>query len=372
MLCHPPSLLIAAALLVPSIRAQNLCFETRNELKNAVVAYLANNASDTIIATTYGWPIGTWCVENVQDFSGIFEGASGFNEPLNEWDVSNAESMPRMFFAAVDFNQPLNLWNTSQVENMEDLFAFCTVYERDLSSWDVSKVTNMKGLFRFAEAFNGDISSWDTSNVITMRDMFWKAVLFNADVSQWSTSNVTDMHRVFAQTETFDQDLSHWDTSKVSDMSFAFWNATAFGGTGLPNWDVSSVIDATEMFLNATNFNSNLCAWDNIVPQSLATTDMFQGTSCPDTSSPNLSSGLSSRPWCQICGAGEAPAPTPNPLSGPGGGNFMPTTASPTVTFRPTAQPSSVDQIDLRSHASRIWNIFGTAAMLFISCFLAL
>ena len=82
---HHISILIATALLVPTIQAQNQCFETRNELKNAVVAYLANNASDTFIATTYGWPIGTWCVENVQDFSGIFEGAIGFNEPLNEW-----------------------------------------------------------------------------------------------------------------------------------------------------------------------------------------------------------------------------------------------------------------------------------------------
>ena len=84
---HLPSIrTVATALIVASIQAQqDECFETRNELKNAVVAYLANNASDTFIATTYGWPIGSWCVENVQDFSGIFEGAIGFNEPLNEW-----------------------------------------------------------------------------------------------------------------------------------------------------------------------------------------------------------------------------------------------------------------------------------------------
>ena len=85
MLWNPHSVLIAAALLVPSIDAQNQCFDTRIELKNATVAYLANNSSTTLIATTYGWPIGSWCVGNVKDFSGIFEGAIGFNEPLNTW-----------------------------------------------------------------------------------------------------------------------------------------------------------------------------------------------------------------------------------------------------------------------------------------------
>jgi len=164
--------------------------------------------------------------------------------------------------------------------------------------------------------------------------------------------------------------LEHETNTSRLRCSFAFWNASAFFGTGIPNWDVSSMIDATEMFLNATRFEQNLCAWGNLNSPMLITTDMFQGTACPITSSPNLSNDPSG-PWCEFCG--ESRAPTPNPLTGTGGaGNFLPTTASPTETFRPTAQPSTLDKIDLRSDASRIWNLFGDGAVSLVSILMAL
>lgn len=85
MLWQRCSVLIAVSLLFRSVQAQNECFGTKNQLKIAIEAYLMDNSSDTTVAMTYGWPIGTWCVGDVQDFSEIFAQAIGFNEPLNDW-----------------------------------------------------------------------------------------------------------------------------------------------------------------------------------------------------------------------------------------------------------------------------------------------
>jgi hypothetical protein len=49
-----------------------LGIETTDELRAAVDAYLADNSTDTLVARTYGWPIGVWDVSRIQDFSYLF------------------------------------------------------------------------------------------------------------------------------------------------------------------------------------------------------------------------------------------------------------------------------------------------------------
>ena len=55
------------------------------ELRMAVQEYMAN-PSDR--AQTYGWPIGTWCVSELDDFSSIFYGLSTFNEDISNWNTA--------------------------------------------------------------------------------------------------------------------------------------------------------------------------------------------------------------------------------------------------------------------------------------------
>jgi hypothetical protein len=49
-----------------------LGIETTDELRAAVDDYLADNSKDTLVARTYGWPIGVWDVSRIQDFSYLF------------------------------------------------------------------------------------------------------------------------------------------------------------------------------------------------------------------------------------------------------------------------------------------------------------
>jgi hypothetical protein len=72
-------------------------FEDREELITAIDAYIAagNQAADSEVAKTYGYPMSSWCVTKITDFSKLFDGfrdnriAAGFSEDLNDWDVSN-------------------------------------------------------------------------------------------------------------------------------------------------------------------------------------------------------------------------------------------------------------------------------------------
>jgi surface protein len=94
------------------------CFESNQELKDAVAAYVADNGPDTETALTYGHPINAWCTTGLADFSGVFADASTFNEELNSWDTSSATTMAGMFRNAVRFNETIDDWDTSAVTDL--------------------------------------------------------------------------------------------------------------------------------------------------------------------------------------------------------------------------------------------------------------
>jgi hypothetical protein len=92
------------------ISSSRRCFETTLELRDAVDEYLVDNSAGSRVASIYGFPIGSWCVSNIQDFSYLFSldddrdktrhpihAAADFNEDISRWDVSNATTMRSMF-----------------------------------------------------------------------------------------------------------------------------------------------------------------------------------------------------------------------------------------------------------------------------------
>jgi surface protein len=127
-------------------------FETRDQLVEAVDLYLADNRNDTLVARTYGWPIGDWDVSKIQDFSYLFAAddfgggtrfntdAENFDEDISGWDTSSATTMRSMFEGATSFDQPLGEWNVSSVTDMSLMFTDAASFNQPLGTWDVSSV----------------------------------------------------------------------------------------------------------------------------------------------------------------------------------------------------------------------------------------
>ena len=119
------------------------CFQDGNELKAAILEFMAaecsdSNPCDNAITQKYGYPMGTWCVSSVTSMNELFD-------------------YSRVMFNDF-FNDDISAWDVSSVTDMSGLFNKAAVFNQDLSSWDVSSVTNMAGMFAYAFAFNQDLS----------------------------------------------------------------------------------------------------------------------------------------------------------------------------------------------------------------------
>jgi surface protein len=120
--------------------AQFVAFTTTNELYVAVDDYLTNSTSNaTLSAIKYGYPMNTWDVSRITNFTRIFDPDRGapfdgsgcgsvqstFNENISSWNVANAVTMVEMF-ACTKFNRDISLWNTANVKTMSGMFMFAT------------------------------------------------------------------------------------------------------------------------------------------------------------------------------------------------------------------------------------------------------
>lgn len=166
--------------------------------------------------------IETWNVSNVEDMTGMFMGATNFNQPLNAWDTSHVTGMKKMFYETISFNKPLDHWDVSNVEDMSCMFCDAHNFNQPLDSWDVSSVRSMCSMFYDAMSFNQSLNSWDVSRVQDMSGMFFGARAFNQPIKSWDVSQVETMSLMFADATSFNQPLNLWDVSRVKTMHCMF------------------------------------------------------------------------------------------------------------------------------------------------------
>jgi Mycoplasma protein of unknown function, DUF285 len=103
----------------------------REDLLLAVDEYLNSSGSaQSEVALRHGYPIGTWDVSRVTNFSAIFSAdrntlATYFEDDLSGWDTSSAVAMDRMFSGAVRFTgDSIASWSTDRVVSMNGM---CTL-----------------------------------------------------------------------------------------------------------------------------------------------------------------------------------------------------------------------------------------------------
>jgi len=111
----------------PAMAFTGKCFTTREELQAAVDTYVANPTQDSVVSQMYGFPIGDWCVSEIEDFSYLFDSnrnpaMANFNEDLTNWCTCSATDMSYMFAGARRFNGDVSSFVTAEVVNMQGMF----------------------------------------------------------------------------------------------------------------------------------------------------------------------------------------------------------------------------------------------------------
>ena len=205
--------------------------------------------------------IDQWGTQQWTSMAFAFYGCSNLaGQASDAPDLSLVKKMSGMFNGATSFNQDISTWNVGRVTNMSFMFYFASSFNQDISAWDVGQVTNMIAMFAGATSFNQDIGAWDVRHVVYMYDMFAYASSFNQDIGAWGVGQVTDMSFMFHNASSFNQDISTWDVGQVADMNYMFHGATSFN-QDIGTWDVRQVTYMDYMFANATSFNQNLGNW---------------------------------------------------------------------------------------------------------------
>ena len=87
-----------------------VCFADSKELQSAIDRYVQLGCNEgaafcpASIVEKYGWPMGSWCVDNVDNMTSLFEGLDTFDEDISGWNVGQVTDMNRMFWGASSFN----------------------------------------------------------------------------------------------------------------------------------------------------------------------------------------------------------------------------------------------------------------------------
>ena len=225
-------------------------------------------------ATAFNQNIGAWNTATVRLMSSMFSAATAFNQNIGAWNTGAVTSMSGMFNNATAFNQNIGAWNTGAVTNMSSMFQLATAFNQNIGAWNTAAVTNMNAMFRSATSFNQSLNSWNTTAVTTMSSMFYSATAFNGNITSWSTDIVSNMNSMFNGATVFNQNIGAWGTFNVIDMISMFNGATAFN-QNIGAWNTGAVTNMSSMFSGATAFNQNIGAWNTGAVTSMS--GMFNG-----------------------------------------------------------------------------------------------
>jgi len=133
-------------------------------------------------------------LSRVTDMSGMFLGATSFNQDIRNWDVSAVTDMSQMLYGADTFNQDISNWNVSAVTNMNNMFSGITLstanYDALLSGWSAQSLQN-------GVVFSGGNSQYSPSSQAA-RDTLTEA--FNWTVTDGGVITVGDSAPIITNT----------------------------------------------------------------------------------------------------------------------------------------------------------------------------
>ena len=243
-------------------------------------------------------------LEAVTDMTGMFYGASSFNQDLSGWCVTKICPTPDNFdTGATSWTLPrpiwvtcpsafVTIWNTSLGDGTTVTLALAGTVNAAIDWGDgtVQTVTTpgphvhnfgVDGIYTVSvtgsvtayNSFNnGGVASeraklisvecWGQLGLTSMHFAFANCSnLVSVPATSDGIEAVTSMQLMFYNASVFNRNISGWDTSGVTNMGGMFSGALAFNGN-ISGWDTSSVTNMAMMFYGASSFNQNIGGWD--------------------------------------------------------------------------------------------------------------
>ncbi len=94
-------------------------------------------------ATAFNGLVSQWDTSNLTSLYQTFKDATSFNQSLNLWDVSNVTFFLETFAGATSFTGiGLPGWNTSSALNFSGMFNGASAFNQTLSRWDISSLNS--------------------------------------------------------------------------------------------------------------------------------------------------------------------------------------------------------------------------------------
>lgn len=137
--------------------------------------------------------LAAWDVSQVKSFSQTFSGATAFNQDISSWDVTSATNMASMFRNATSFNKNLQAWgpNTGNVTSFTGMFSGASGYNQPMNDWDTSGTTSSTALnrmFNNATIFSQPLTNWCVTYATSEpTDFSAGSALTNAQLPIWGT-----------------------------------------------------------------------------------------------------------------------------------------------------------------------------------------
>lgn len=202
--------------------------------------------SYTFMNLSFFGNVSTWRMTQAQTVRNMFEKAI-LSTDLSAWDTSNVEDFSAMFEHASGRVGDIGLWNTRSARNMSAMFAHSSL-GADLRYWDVGHVRNFARMFQcYTKPLH--VSEWNTSSATLLSGMFEGACI-EEDLSRWTVSNVLSFHGMFAHSN-FKGAVSRWDVNKGQNFGHMFEGSPFCGdlsqwvfGDGLSSVAFDKSIDA--------------------------------------------------------------------------------------------------------------------------------
>ena len=180
-------------------------------------------------AQSFNKSLTNWDVSHVTDMNNMFSNAVAFNQDLSSWNLAQVVSTPNMFDHATSFNNGGHALNwgksTGAIQNMSGMFNGASSFNQDINDWDTSQVLNMNSMF-YETPFNKPLPSWDVSQVTNMYAMFAYDSLFDQDLSSWNISKVADMSDMLTGTNI---STDHYDALLISWSHLPVSSGVTFG-----------------------------------------------------------------------------------------------------------------------------------------------